>query len=814
MAYAESTVGGTYGSSFRVWVNSIRTYYGNQGENFEEWRAEGGLNRVSSYGGTIYNGYNNASYTLQLGMNGVASSGNFSYNFNSTVERKLAWGTGTTRVYRDNAGNGFGFGSRMDINLNNPSPLTSGWVVSNDSVSTLYRQANLTNLSQDIYDTSDIWVEFSNPSGAQVNAWLEFPGLTGGTRYLQYNSIGSRFTWPLSSGDRDTLRAVLVNNNSATIRYVLETYVGGVYFSDYRDRTYTIANDSGNANPTFTNFTYADTNSAAVAITGSNQVLIQNISTPRATVTVANKATANKQAAMSYYNFTIGSNTSYAAWSSGSNVVQDMGPTDVSGVQGLSARAIDSRGNSTTVTKSVTVLPYAAPSFVSKLDIKYTNNYDTSSGLTVAANGTTIANISPMTLTGTDKNAVNTTTGVKFDLSKGDSFSYTGTWTNVTTARTAGSSAVTTNLTTLASSILAKMATMAPSNDVIWYVKFRITDLISTIDYEVAIDIGRAIFRIGSDEKVYNKEEQLLVIPMISVLADSKTAGIAGGTGTITPFTLSPLYVQHGTGAVNSSTVLFNIDFDFYSTGTGMRSWALKVDGTAVGSAARNVFIDTAYVRKGVSATIVAKGLAKGTHAVSIEIYGGGSNVTTDTADFVTVVATEFANAYVPITQGPKYAGTVVDGGGGGNVWNNPSNAAGTENGTVADVLEGPGGGGGFPNQLISSAHGFSIPGTATITGIVLEALVFGYSGAQDSLIEVGTTTKRSVTTPAPNHSWYGTGGLTWQTWGSAGELWGRTDWTPTDINHSSFGASLSAFASHATSQDQVDAIRITVFYV
>ena len=147
MAYAESTVGGSLGGQFRVWVNSIRTRQGNAADNSEDWRVEGGIKRVTA-GSRVWNNYNQASYTVQLGMNGVASSGNFSYDFASGYTGpQHAWGTGATRVSRNSAGVGFGFTSRMDINLSNSPYLTSGWVTSSDSVATIYRHASLTALS-------------------------------------------------------------------------------------------------------------------------------------------------------------------------------------------------------------------------------------------------------------------------------------------------------------------------------------------------------------------------------------------------------------------------------------------------------------------------------------------------------------------------------------------------------------------------------------------------------------------------------------------------------------------------------------------
>lgn len=395
---------------------------------------------------------------------------------------------------------------------------STGWLYGNGNKSNsgswelpaIPRHATLTALSMDsggvtAYDEGPMWLEFSNPAGTAVDAFLEAPN--GSNRiYSSASGIGSRFNFPFTTPLIEEFQQASPNSNSFTVRIGIHDSLGGDNW-DFRDRTYYIKNDTGQANPTFADFTYLDTNSTTTAITGNNQVLIQGKSTLRATVSVANKATANKFATMSAYEYTIGSISQTATWSNTVDVVRDIGVvSDASGQRDLSVRAIDSRSNSKTVTKNITILPYASPAFVPTLTVAYTNDYDNSSGLTVTADSTTIANISPMTLSGTDKNAVNASTGVKFDLSKGNNTSYTGTYVDVATTQTSGTGAITTTLATLASAILTKMNGLTADNTVQWFVKFQITDSLETQYYEVAIDIGRAIFRIGADGHLYHNE--------------------------------------------------------------------------------------------------------------------------------------------------------------------------------------------------------------------------------------------------------------------------------------------------------------------
>jgi hypothetical protein len=541
MAYAESTVGGNYGGSFRVWVNSIRTYYGNQAENFEEWRCEGGLNRVSTSGGRIYDGYNESTFTLQLGLNGVAASGRFSYDFGGGTGRMLAWGTGTTRVYRDGAGNGFGFGSRMDINLTNSPYLTSGWVVANDGVATQPRFAVLTALSMDsggiaATDEGGMWLEFYNPSGVGVQAFLEVWNGSGFTRIFTSGNIGSRYNFDFSGGLPALFQQYTPNSNQNTVRIGI---VDGFGHYDYRDRTYTVKNDLGQANPAFSDFDYLDTNSTTAAITGDNQVLIQGLSTLQINIPTTKKAAPNKYATMQSYNTTIGGYVNNLTYSSGSTVTDNVGVvSDVTGNQSLTVRAIDSRTNSTAASKVVNILPYASPAVDPLINVKYTNNYDNTSGLTVSvSSGTTIANISPLTLSGTDLNVVNATTGIQFDMSKTNNSSYTGTWVNVATTQQSATGVITANsLSTIATNILTKMNGIGSDNTVRWYLKFKIVDVLQTKYFETYIDVGKAIFRIGVDGRVYNNENVLMtshigqVIQSTTLDTATKVQNLYGGT--------------------------------------------------------------------------------------------------------------------------------------------------------------------------------------------------------------------------------------------------------------------------------------------
>lgn len=623
MAYAESTIGGTSGTQFRCWVNSIRTYDGSAAENFEDWRVEGGINRVVS-GSRVWNNFNNSTYTIQLGINGMATSGAFSYDAPSGWTGGLkAWGSGTTRAYRNSAGVGFGFTSRTDVNMSNSPYLTSGWVQSSDSVQTRYRHATLTSLSMDAggvpaTDEGPMWLEFSNPAGAAVDAFLETPSRI----FTSPSGIGSRYNFTFNTALKNAMQQSIPNSNTGTLRIGIHDALGGDNW-DYRDRTYTIKNDTGQANPTFSDFTYLDTNSTTTAVTGNNQILIQGKSTLEATVSVANKATANKYATMSSYNFTIGSYSQNEPWSDVASVVKNIGVvSDVSGSQNLGVRAIDSRGNSKTVTKNITILPYASPGFYNGLDVKYANDFDVDDGLSVTLfNNSVLGLISPMTLGVSDINVLSTTSGanyaLRYDIAK-DTGLYSGTWTEIPFTQEAGTGYITVDPAWLATSIETRMNSLTADNTVRWFILFEIKDKLETQYVTVTIDVGRPFFRIGADGRLYYKEIEFFQTfsGRANLYYSALLAKSTNGTWTHSPPAAArpggwAMYVNSTSAAINNQCYVdiyvpagtYSLTF-FFDGSTASGQIELNLDNQVTFSTAFETYVATAAEVSGTTSNL------------------------------------------------------------------------------------------------------------------------------------------------------------------------------------------------------------------
>ena len=219
----------------------------------------------------------------------------------------------------------------------------SGSAGGNIYAGNITRQAYVTGAT-DFNDEGNPRITFTNPAGFRINARLEFAGTV--IRRDNIANTGS-YTFDLTSAERDLLRSKCPNSNTLTVREVIATCLSGTTeaFWSWQDKTMSIVN----GNPTFSNFEFEDVNPTTLALTGNNQNIIQGFSSVKATIPVEYIATANKYATMSKYSFTcsdVQRDITYSSDSSTNNTIENV----KSGV--FNVYAIDSRNNSTQVTKN------------------------------------------------------------------------------------------------------------------------------------------------------------------------------------------------------------------------------------------------------------------------------------------------------------------------------------------------------------------------------------------------------------------------------------------------------------------------------
>lgn len=161
-------------------------------------------------------------------------------------------------------------------------------------------------------------------------------------------------TLTLTAAQRSDILSAMASIKSFTGTFSLTTKSGSTAIGSVSSRNATVQTTAANSSPTFSNkagFTYADSKAATVAITGNDQIMIQNYSTLAVT---AYAAAARNGASITQYQATINGTT---VSSSGTSL--NCGAVTKAGNLALKVTAIDSRGYSVSVTKTIVVAAYA-----------------------------------------------------------------------------------------------------------------------------------------------------------------------------------------------------------------------------------------------------------------------------------------------------------------------------------------------------------------------------------------------------------------------------------------------------------------------
>jgi len=257
------------------------------------------------------------------------------------------------------------------------------------TLTSIPRQANLTS-APNFNDEANPTINYSNPAGNSVSSLAACISLTGSKDDIAYRSVsktGSSYTFNLTTAERNVLRNACASSKTLSVKFYLRTIIGGNTFYSILTKTMTIVN----GNPTFTasNITYKDSNSTTTAVTGNNQQLVQNLSNLLVTIT---SATGNKGASISKYEATI-NNTTKSITSAG-NI--DFGKINSASNLTLSVKVTDSRGNTTTATKTVTFLAWVLPTAI--ISLKRKNNYENETYLQVNASYSSVNSKNKLTI--------------------------------------------------------------------------------------------------------------------------------------------------------------------------------------------------------------------------------------------------------------------------------------------------------------------------------------------------------------------------------------------------------------------------------
>lgn len=290
------------------------------GWNIGEWTDHA---PAGSYIGTTSNIF---SGTIPAGTDGtywIAENQSFTVDHNSN-------GTGSATIYW-----------KLDVN----SPwggfvYPSGYF--NITLPTIPRQATITSIS-DFTDVDNPAFTFSNPGGFIMDVWLE-PNPVGDHLCVRENipNTGS-YTWELSDEDRDALRNSCVGNQ-CPIRVGLYTTIGNTVYHDYRDKTFTMTENTA-TKPSVSMVVSLNNGSLPSKFNG---LYIQGKSRLNVNISATPKYGAKI--------------TSYSAKVDGKTYSLNQFTTDVITASGnVLGYAKDSRGFTGEATRKIDVIPYSKP---------------------------------------------------------------------------------------------------------------------------------------------------------------------------------------------------------------------------------------------------------------------------------------------------------------------------------------------------------------------------------------------------------------------------------------------------------------------
>lgn len=324
-------------------------------------------------------------------------------------------------------------------------------------------------------------LDFYNPLNRSISVKLIGNGdATLGT----WSGTGTTITGFNDSGSVAGQYASIPSATSST--YKVQVTYGSVVKTRNNGNTYSII---GTETPSFSTFTYKDSNTTVTNITGNNQVLVKGLSTLQVTIPSANKMVAKNGATAKNYVMSIDTLSKTVAYST-SDITASVGTVTSSGTKRLNVRAYDSRNLSTLAYKDITVYDYAKP--VINASITRLNNFENQT--TIKVSGT----YTRLTIGGADKN---TMTSVQYRYRESG-----GTWSSWTTLSTT----VTSGKFTCSDVILSLDNTKS------FEFQIQAVDKLQTNTLSKTLDIGQAIFFVSTNKKAcYINGQQIIMYDVV-----------------------------------------------------------------------------------------------------------------------------------------------------------------------------------------------------------------------------------------------------------------------------------------------------------
>lgn len=145
---------------------------------------------------------------------------------------------------------------------------------------------------------------------------------------------------------------LIPNSNTITLKYILTTTRNNIPYSNIKDCTFSVVN----SNPIFEDFDFNDINPKTINLTNNRKIFIKGYSNVEGAIISLYAATPQNEATMSNYKMVIGNksnnNILYKPTAVTSGIIEKVESGEVA------MYAVDSRGNSTGVTKTAILKEY------------------------------------------------------------------------------------------------------------------------------------------------------------------------------------------------------------------------------------------------------------------------------------------------------------------------------------------------------------------------------------------------------------------------------------------------------------------------
>lgn len=235
------------------------------------------------------------------------------------------------------------------------------------------RAATITSAPANFTDEENPTIKYSNTLGNSVESLqaaitLNKDGTGVAAAYRNITKTGTSYTFSLTDAERNTLRNNCTTANSRTVYFYIKTVINGVSYTNKIATTLKIVN----AIPTYT-ISIVDTGSKSTVLTGNTSTMIKGYNNMKYTIT----AQGVKGATIKSYKVTNG----------GKSLTTATGSFGYTEDNKFSYVITDSRGNSVSNTKTITMINYTKLTAAANMKIALDETDGTKANITVDMNG-------------------------------------------------------------------------------------------------------------------------------------------------------------------------------------------------------------------------------------------------------------------------------------------------------------------------------------------------------------------------------------------------------------------------------------------